>query len=117
MSCKIILMTEEQWANSQISIVMRYGSCCINGEFFVIVDKRGKYIFECSLEAERQGRDKAIEPGEPCDLVCCDYVPVYRKLGREGFLAWLRDESADHSLDAAYKFAGLKQRKSKKVKE
>ena len=85
-----------------------------NGEFFIIVDKRGKDIFECSLEAERQGRDKAIEPGEPCELVRRDYVPVYRKLGREGFLAWLRDESADHSLEAAYEYAGLKQRKSKK---
>lgn len=108
MSGKTILMTEEQWANSQFSIVRRYGSCIINGEFFIIVDKRGKDIFECSLEAERQGRDKAIEPGEPCDLVRRDYVPVYRKLGRDGFLAWLRDESADHSLEAAYEYAGLK---------
>lgn len=105
MSCKTILMTEEQWANSQFSIVRRYGSCSINGEFFIIVDKRGKDIFECSLEAERQGRDKAIEP---CDLVRRDYVPVYRKLGREGFLAWLRDESADHSLEAAYEYACIK---------
>lgn len=40
-----------------------------------------------------------------------------RKLGRDGFLAWLRDGSADHSLEAAYKYAGLKQRKSKKVKK
>lgn len=103
-----ILMTEEQWADSQFSIVMHYGSCSINGEFFIIVDKRGKDIFECSLEAERQGRDKAIEPGEPCDLIRRDYVPVYRKLGRDSFLAWLRDKNADHSLDAAYKYAGLK---------
>ena len=39
MSCKTILMTEEQWANSQFSIVRRDGSCSINGEFFIIVDK------------------------------------------------------------------------------
>lgn len=108
MSCKTILMTEEQWADSQFSIVRHYGSCSINGEFFVIVDKHGKDIFECSLEAERQGREKAIEPGEPCDLVRRDYVPVYRKLGRDGFLAWLRNDGADHSLEAAYEYACIK---------
>ena len=39
-------------------------------------------------EKERKG--KAIEPGEPCDLVREDFVKYYKKLKRDKFLAVLK---------------------------
>jgi len=56
---------------------------------YVIVDKRGHDIFECSMEADREGREKAIEPGEPADLVDTRYVKIYRKVGRDKFIELL----------------------------
>ena len=83
-------MAESFWANSQLSIARYFGRIQLNGQEFVIVDKRGHDIFECSLEAEKAGRTKAIEPGEPADLCRTDFVPIYRKLGRDKFLEFLK---------------------------
>lgn len=85
-----ILMEEEFWRNSQFSIARFYGAINVkigneNIEY-IIVNKEGKDIFECSAEAEKAGREKAIDPGEPVDLVDRRYVPVYRKIGREAFI-------------------------------
>lgn len=87
---KPICMSEEFWANSQFSIARYYGRVKVGGHEYVIVNKEGKDIFECSIEAEREGREKAIEPGEPADLCRRDFVPLYRKLGRERFLEILK---------------------------
>lgn len=87
---KPICMSEEFWANSQFSIARCYGRVKVGGHEYVIVNKEGKDIFECSIEAEREGREKAIEPGEPADLCRRDFVPLYRKLGRERFLEILK---------------------------
>lgn len=87
----VILITEEYWANTQFSIARYYGRVRINNTNYVIVNKDGKDIFECSIEAERQGREKAIEPGEPADLCREDFVPIYRKLGRDKFLQFLAE--------------------------
>ena len=84
-------MAEEYWANSQLSVARYYGKIQIDGDEYVIVDKRGHDIFECSREAEKEGREKAIEPGEPADLCRVDFVPIYRELGRARFLAFLHD--------------------------
>lgn len=84
-------MAEEYWANTQFSIARYYGRVRINNANYVIVNKDGKDIFECSEEAERQGREKAIEPGEPADLCREDFVPIYRKLGRDKFLQFLSE--------------------------
>ena len=81
-----IVMTEEYWANSMFSIARYYGKISVDGFDYVIVDKRGHDIFECSIEAEKAGREKAIELGEPADLCRVEFVPIYRKLGRDGFL-------------------------------
>lgn len=86
-----IVMTEQYWANSQFSIARHTGRIRVDGHGYVIVDKRGVDIFECSLEAERDGREKAIEPGEPADLCRTDFVPIYNKLGRKRFLQFLQD--------------------------
>lgn len=101
-------MAEEFWADSQLSIVRYYGRIQFNNNLYIIVDKRGHTIFECSVEAEKLGKEKAIDPGEPADLVMAQYIPIYRKLGREKFLNWLKDESLDHSVEAAYDYVGLK---------
>ena len=91
-----ILMEEGFWRNSQFSIAKYYGEINVNigGETieYVIVNKEGKDIFECSLEAEKAGRDKAIEPGEPADLVDKRYIPAYRIMGREAFIKMLKEQ-------------------------
>lgn len=86
-----IVMTESYWANSQLSFVRHTGRVHIEGHEYVIVDKRGVDIFECSMEAARDGREKAIEPGEPADLCRMDFVPIYNKLGRKSFFQFLQD--------------------------
>lgn len=87
---KPICMSEEFWANSQFSVARYYGRIKVGGHEYVIVNKDGKDIFECSVEAEREGREKAIDPGEPADLCRRDFVPLYRKLGRGRFLEILK---------------------------
>lgn len=88
---KAIMMTEEYWANSPFSVVRFTGQIRVNGVEYIIVNKEGKDIFECSREADREGREKAIEPGEPCDLVDKRYVAIYRKVGREKFMEWVKE--------------------------
>lgn len=87
---KPICMSEEFWANSQFSIARYYGRIKIGGHVYVIVNKEGKDIFECSAEADKAGRDKAIEPGEPCDLCREDFIKYYRQLGRDKFSETLK---------------------------
>ena len=84
-------MTEEFWRNSQFSIARYYGKISIEGKEYVIVNKDGKDIFQCSAEAAKAGRKKAIEPGEPADLCRREFVPIYRKMGREKFLQFIKD--------------------------
>jgi len=98
---KAIVITEDYWANSQLSIARYYGKIAFDGFDYVIVDKRGHDIFECSFEAEKAGRKKAIEPGEPADLCRIDFVPIYRKLGREQFLKFLRENPDVYSVKQA----------------
>ena len=81
-----IVMTEEYWANSIFSPVRYTGSIKAFGKIYIIVNKEGKDIFTLSEEAARAGRQKAIEPGEPCDLVQMSYVKIYAKVGREHFI-------------------------------
>lgn len=81
-------MAESYWANTHLSIARYYGGIKYNGHEYVIVNKDGKDIFECSMIAEKEGRKKAIEPGQPADLCRIDFVPIYRQLGREKFLAF-----------------------------
>lgn len=43
----VIVMAEDFWANSQLSIARYFGKIRFNGFDYIIVDKRGKDIFEC----------------------------------------------------------------------
>lgn len=93
-----LVMTEEYWANSQFSVVRYYGQMKFNGHVYMIVDKLGRDIFQCSIIAEKEGRQKAIEPGEPCDLVIQELIPVYKKLGRDEFLRRIKEGAKPSEL-------------------
>lgn len=64
----------------------------MNGIPYLIVNKEGKDILECSMEAKKEGREKAIEPGVSCDLVATPFIPIYRQLGRDKFIQMLEEE-------------------------
>ena len=100
-----ICMSEEYWANSMFSVVRHTGEISIGGHVFIIVNQDGKDIFQCSHEADKAGRQKAIEPGEPADLVRRDFVKYYRRLKRDRFLQVLRDNptATDKELQKIYK--------------
>ena len=77
-----ILMEEDYWRNSQFSIARFYGAINVkigneNIEY-IIVNKEGKDIFECSLEAQKAGREKAIGKPQGEDQDAC------RRDGRRG---------------------------------
>ena len=101
----IICMTQEYWESTQLSIVRHYGQCKIGGHIYTIVNEQGKDIFQLSAEAEKAGREHAIEPGEPADLVRMDFVRFYRKIGRDKFLNVLRDNRTadDKELTVIFK--------------
>ena len=83
---KPVLMTKEYWADSMLSIARYYGRINFEGSLYIVVDKLGRDLFECSMIAEKEGRDKAIEPGDPADLIRDDFLPLYKKLGRDKFI-------------------------------
>ena len=95
MSNAPLLMTEEFWANSQLSIARYYGEITFNGRKYIIVDKHGRDIYECSEIAEREGRDKSIEPGEPADLILSTLRFAYRKLGRDRIIELIKQGNTE----------------------
>ena len=81
-----IIITEEAWRNSYLSIAGRCGQITVNNHLYQIVNKHGITVFELSNPRSPHyvGDDAmAIPPGEPCDLVRADWIPVYRALGRD----------------------------------
>lgn len=100
-----ICMTEEFWINTQLSIARFYGRAKFEGHEYYIVDKHGRDLWEASMAADRAGSDKAIPAGEPADLVRKDFIPYYRKLGRDKFLEVLKAHptTPDKELLAIYK--------------
>ena len=95
-----LIMTEEYWANSQFSIARYYGGINFNGYRYVIVNKEGKDVWECTEEAEKAGRDKAIEPGEPADLCIVSLIPSYKKLGRDKILELIKEGKTEKEIKA-----------------
>ena len=87
---KPLLMEEAYWMNTHYSIARHYGRVIINGEIYIIVNKYGMDLFECSLIAEKEGRDKAIEPGEPADLIWSGLQKHYKRLGRDKIIELLK---------------------------
>ena len=106
MSNAPLLMTEEFWANSQLSIAKYYGEIIFGGRKYIIVDKYGRDIYELSAIAEREGRDKAIEPGEHADLILSTLRFAYRKLGRERIIELIKDGKTEEEIKALVKKGG-----------
>lgn len=101
-----LLMTEEYWANTQLSVVRYYGHISFMGHEYIIVNKEGKDIFQLSAEAHKAGRDKAIEPGEPCDLVIKTLMVAYRKLGRDRIIALIKEGKSEKEINDIAKKGG-----------
>lgn len=80
-----LLITEDYWANSQLSVVRYTGAIRFQGHEYWIVNKYGVDVFELSAK-QTDDNEKAIPPGEPCDLVLRTLIPTYKALGRERFL-------------------------------
>ena len=108
MSNAPLLMTEEFWANSQLSIARYYGEIIFCGRKYIIVDKHGRDIYECSAIAECEGRDKAIEPGEPADLILSTLRFAYRKLGRDRIISLIKEGKTEEEIKALVKKGGKK---------
>lgn len=110
-----ICITQEAWANSQLSIARYYGRIRYNGHTFWILDKQGRDLWECTHIANKESREYAIQPWESADLVRDDFRKVYRDLGREKFLEILKasDSHSDGEILKAMKaeVAKIKRRK------
>lgn len=98
MSNAPLLMTEELWSNSQLSIARYYGEIICNGRKYIIVDKNGRDIYECSAIADKEGREKAIEPGEPADLILSTLRFAYRKLGRDRIIELIKQGKTEEEI-------------------
>ena len=70
------------------------------------MDKHGRDLWECSAIAEREGRQKAIEPGEPADLVLATLQMAYRKLGRERIIELIKEGKTESEIKAMVKKGG-----------
>nr|DAF71487.1 MAG TPA: hypothetical protein [Caudoviricetes sp.] len=81
---KSILLTKEFWMNSQLSVAKYSGGVQVTGEggkkrTLLIVNKEGKDLYQVG-----------IPPGEPADLVDKEFIPLYKKLGRDLFIGIVR---------------------------
>lgn len=95
----LLIMTEEYWANSPLSVARYYGGITFMGRQYLIVNKEGKDLFELSAEAEKAGREKAIEPGEPVDLVVETLIPAYKKLGRDRIIELVKQNKSEEEIN------------------
>lgn len=86
MSCPL-LMAESFWMNSQFSIARHYGGMTYNGREYIIVDKHGRDLWECSIGA-----------GEPADLILKTLKPAYRKLGRDRIIGLIKDGKTEKEI-------------------
>lgn len=88
-----VIIMEQYWANSYFSIAKYYGGVKIDGHEYKIVNKEGVTLEELSNPSSKHyvKSGKAIPPREPADLVRKDWIPVYRKLGRDRTLELVRD--------------------------
>lgn len=94
-----LLMTQEYWMDTQLSIARYYGGAILGGTEYRIVNKEGKDLYECSREAEKEGRKHAIEPGESADLVVKTLIPAYKKLGRDKIIELLKHNKSEEEIN------------------
>lgn len=84
--------------NTYLSIARHYGGIMFDGREYIIVDKLGRDLWECSIIAEREGRQKSIEPGEPADLILKSFRWAYRKLGRDRIIELIKDGKTEKEI-------------------
>lgn len=58
-----LAMAESFWANSHLSIARYTGRIHLGKYDYVICNKDGKDIFECSMEAQRADAKRRLNPG------------------------------------------------------
>lgn len=102
-----ICISEECWANNQLSVVRYTGQISFNSHIFMIVNKDGIDIFALSHPNSKYyvGKNKqAIHAGEPCDLCRLDFIKYYRALKRDAFIRVLKKHPnmSDEELKATY---------------
>lgn len=89
-----ICMEADTWLNSEFSTIRHYGGAVINGHQYCIINKEGITVQElCDTESPHyigDGEDMAIKEGEPADLIREDFIPYYKKLGRDKFIEVLK---------------------------
>ena len=106
-----LIMVEEYWANTQLSVVRHYGQIRFMGKEYWIVNKEGIDIFALSIKAEKEGRQKAIEPGEPCDLCLRSLIPAYRTLGRDRIIELVKQGRNEREIKEIAKIAKKEHKK------
>ena len=78
---KSILLTKESWMNSPLSVAKYSGGVQVTGEggkkrTLLIVNKEGKDLYQVGIPS-----------GESADLVDKEFIPLYKKLGRDLFIS------------------------------
>lgn len=102
-----IIYPEEYWMNSIFSIARYYGGCTIKGKDYIIVNKEGESMRDLADKAKLG--DVLIPEGEPADLILVEWQPIYRALGRDTFIEYIK---TNQDLKEAKKY--VKQLKAKK---
>lgn len=82
---KSILLTKEAWMSSCFSVAKFSGGITVTGEGgkrkeFFVINKEGKTLIQVGIPA-----------GDPADLVDREFIPLYKKLGREKFIEIVKD--------------------------
>lgn len=67
-----LLMQQEYWTNTHLSIARFTGGVRIDGKEYIVVDKFGRSLYETS-----------IPTGETADLIYVGLQKSYKQLGRE----------------------------------
>lgn len=78
---KALLLTKESWMNSPLSVAKYSGGVQVTGEggkkrTLLIVNKEGKDLYQVGIPS-----------GESADLVDKEFIPLYKKLGRDLFIS------------------------------
>lgn len=91
MITETIIYPEEYWANSHLSIARYYGGCTINGKKYIIVNKEGVSLRKLADKAKLG--DVLIPKGEPADLILQEWQPIYKALGRDKFIEYIKEHN------------------------
>lgn len=86
-----LLMVEGYWMNTPLSVARHFGRIQYNKEIYIIVDKLGRDLWECTEAAEREGREMAIDQGEPADLIWIGLQKHYKRLKRDRIIQLIKE--------------------------